>query len=107
MPKITHQAVAEIERQIIESLSRSMPDGATEYDLSLAHGYDRRTVNNYLRRLAAEGHAYKTGRLWRLRSDVIVAEQVAQLAETLRQLPAEKQMHWMTRLLESINETTH
>ncbi len=46
------------------STLRRCPDGMTESDLSRELGFDRRTVNNYLRELERNGRLYKDGVLW-------------------------------------------
>lgn len=41
-----------------------MPSGITEAEISEALNLERRTVNNYLREMAAADGVYKNGRHW-------------------------------------------
>lgn len=102
MPKIPHSTVIATERQIVEALRHAMPDGASELELSLSTGLDRRNINNYLRRLTGGGHVHKAGRIWYLRNDPAIAAQVEDLAVALRRTPPDERLRWITRLMELI-----
>ncbi|MBN1877694.1 MAG: hypothetical protein JXA33_25955 [Anaerolineae bacterium] len=51
------------ERQV-EGLLRGTWFGLRESEIAQELGWERRTVNNYLRDLEREGRAYKEGRCW-------------------------------------------
>ena len=51
------------ENQVQRTLWQSL-FGMREADLSEELGWERRTVNNYLRELARKGKVYKEGRSW-------------------------------------------
>ena len=48
----------------VQCLLRQHPFGLRESELASELGWQRRTVNNYLRDLQRRGHAYKEGRCW-------------------------------------------
>ena len=51
-------------RRQVHRVLRGHPFGLRESELSSELGWQRRTVNNYLRDLARQGRAYKEGRDW-------------------------------------------
>lgn len=69
MPRITTQATADRAQRIKQLISQSMPDGITEGEMSDMLKTERRTINNYLREMAAQGVIYKEGRCWYLSED--------------------------------------
>lgn len=46
------------------SLLRSHPSGLSEDEIAQELGWERRTVNNYLRELARADKVYREGRYW-------------------------------------------
>lgn len=48
---------------VVQVLER-FEQGLREMEVADILGWDRRTVNNYLRELEAENQVYKEGRLW-------------------------------------------
>lgn len=64
MARITTQATTDRAQRIQQLISQSMPDGITEGEMVDALRLERRTINNYLRHLAAQGVIYKEGRCW-------------------------------------------
>lgn len=49
---------------MISRVLRRCRYGLTEQDIAAETGLDRRTVNNYLRSLNRQEHAYKDGKYW-------------------------------------------
>ena len=50
-------------RQVVRTLRRGW-FGLREVEVAQELGWDRRTVNNYLRNLQQQGRVYKEGRCW-------------------------------------------
>lgn len=69
MARITVQATTDRAQRIKQLISQSMPDGITEGEMSDMLKTERRTINNYLREMAAQGVIYKEGRCWYLSKD--------------------------------------
>ena len=62
MARIPEHTKLERMRRVEALLRRA--DGLTEREIAEALGFDRRTVNNYLRELELEGRVEKDGRFW-------------------------------------------
>ncbi len=63
MPKIAEATREGRKERVFLSLRRNT-QGLTEAELAAEIGFERRTLNNYLRDLEMEGKVYKDGRLW-------------------------------------------
>jgi len=48
----------------VQGVLRWYPFGLKESELACELGWQRRTVNNYLRELRQQGRVYKEGRCW-------------------------------------------
>ncbi len=63
MPRISEsQKQGRLER--IALLLQRHPDGLTEQEIAQTLNFERRTTNNYLWELSAQGRVYKDGQLW-------------------------------------------
>ncbi|HBY98877.1 MAG TPA: hypothetical protein DEP84_33845 [Chloroflexi bacterium] len=63
MPRISSEAERQRRERIWIAVQRH-PQGITEAEVADFVGVERRTVNNYLNKLEAEGKIYKDGTLW-------------------------------------------
>lgn len=69
MARISVQSTTNRTQRILKIVLSSMPDGITEGEMSEALKLGRRTINNYLRELAAQGVIRKQGLLWHLTAE--------------------------------------